>query len=206
MRFLTPLLFVLCTAMTVPATAQSTAPAAANPYEASVGVSDQSTASRDRGLREALAQVVVRVSGPSAPSTAAGLIARAPQYVSRYGFQRDPAGALQLVAAFDRSALDTQLRALGLPVWGYAAAPPEDLRLRISGVRDARGYSRALTALRAVPGVQNLNVEAFETDHIDLLVRAEGGRGRIVPALLASRQFAEIATGGAAFTQLQLLQ
>ena len=205
MRVLKPLLFVLLAFLATPLLAQvAPPPEAGNPYEGRVSVTDQGATSRDQGLREALAQVVSRVSGTGAPATAAGVIARAPQFVTRYGFARDPAGALQLVAAFDKPALDAQLRGLGLAIFGYAAAPAEDLRLRVSGIRDARGYARMMSAVRAVPGVQTLNVESSEADSVDLLIRAEGGRGRIVPALLASRQFADV-SASSALPQLQFL-
>lgn len=205
MRVLNPLLLVFLCLLAPPLPAQVAPPAeTVNPYEGRVSVADQSATSRDQGLREALAQVIGRVSGAGAPATAAGVVARAPQFVTRYGFARDPAGALQLVAAFDKPALDAQLRGLGLAIFGYAAAPAEDLRLRVSGIRDAHGYARMMNAVRAVPGVQTLNVEASEADTIDLLIRAEGGRGRIVPALLASRQFADV-SASPALPQLQFL-
>lgn len=190
MRALLTFVLVLLCAAALPARAQAPAPGE-NPYEGRVGVPDQSTTSRDQGLREALGQVVGRVSGPDAPATAAGIIARAPQLVSRYGFQRNADNQLELVAAFDRPALDQQLRSLGLPVWGYTAAPAEDVVLLISGLRDAQSFSRAMNAVRAVPGVRGVAVAGAEADRLSLTVRAEGGAGRVGPALLASRQFVQ---------------
>ena len=190
MRTLLTVVIVLLGAAALPTHAQAPA-AGENPYEGRVGVADQSAASRDQALREALGQVVARVSGPSAPASAAGIIARAPQLVSRYGFQRGADDQLELVAAFDRPALDQQLRSLGLPVWGYTAAPAEDVVLLISGLRDAQGYSRAMSAVRAVPGVRAVAVASAEADRLHLTVRAEGGASRVGPALLASRQFVQ---------------
>src|SRR5690606_16890659 len=95
------------------------------------------------------------------------------------------------VAAFDRPALDQQLRSLGLPVWGYTAAPAEDVLLLISGLRDAQGFARAMNAVRAVPGVRSVAVASAEADRLSLTVRAEGGASRVGPALLASRQFVQ---------------
>src|SRR3546814_5869832 len=65
-----------------------------------------------------LAQVIERVSGPGSSANAGAVLVRAPQLVQRYGFDQDDGGALQLVASFDRNAVDSQLRAAGLPVWG----------------------------------------------------------------------------------------
>lgn len=192
---LAPLLLVLGLFLAVPAIAQTavSTDVAVNPYEGRVNVADQSNASRDAGLREALAQVVTRVSGAGAPATAAGLIARATQYVQTYGFVRDASGGLQLVARFDNRALDQQLRALGLPVWGYAAAPSADLALRIANVRGGVQYARVMAALRAVPGVQAVVVTAAQQDLLDLVIRAEGGEARVLQVLRGTRQFVDLA-------------
>lgn len=203
MRALLVSVFVLLAAATGSATAQQAETTASeNPYEARVSVADQSPASRDQGLREALAQVVARVSGPGAAANAAGIVARAPQLVSRYGFERGSEGQLELVAAFDRAALDQQLRGLGLAVWGYTAAPAEDVRLTVSGVRDAGAYVRALNAVRAGAGVRSVAVEAASTDRLQLLVRAEGGASRLMPQLLASHRFSSEATAEAPVLRL----
>jgi hypothetical protein len=74
MRLLIAVIFIVLALPAGPAAAQSDA--AANPYEGRAPVADQSSASRDGGLRNALAQVVERVSGPGSatatrPATAA---------------------------------------------------------------------------------------------------------------------------------------
>ncbi|WP_028081869.1 DUF2066 domain-containing protein [Solimonas soli] len=158
-----------------------------NPYEGRVGVADQSAASRDQGLREALAQVVGRVSGVDALGSAAPVLGRAAQYVQQYGFTQEPGGALQLVARFDKTAVDAQLRALGLPVWGYASAPAEELKLSVSGLRGSADYARVLSTLRAVPGVKAVAVQGAEADRLQLGVRAEGGSARLAAALAGGR-------------------
>lgn len=156
---------------------------AGDPYEGRVAVADQSPASRDRGLREALAQVVERVSGPGASAGAASVLARAGQLVQRYGFDSDESGALQLVASFDRNAVDGQLRGLGLPVWGYSAAPAEDTAVTVSGLARSEDYAKVMAALRAVPGVRRIAVQGAEADRLLLEVRAEGGAERLLAAL-----------------------
>ncbi|MGH8444722.1 MAG: DUF2066 domain-containing protein, partial [Solimonas sp.] len=152
MRHLPAVLFAVFASLTAaPLAAQTDAPDA---YEGRAAVGDQSNASREQGLREALAQVVARVSGPGSAASAGPVIARASQFVQRYGFVQDAGGPLQLVASFDKTAVDGQLRALGLPVWGYGSAPAEEVAVSVSGLRGGEDYARVLAALRAVPGVK----------------------------------------------------
>lgn len=193
---------------TLPAAAQTASQdAASNPYEGRVEVSDQSATSRDQGLREALAQVVGRVSGAGALGSAAPMLGRAAQYVQQYGYTREPGGPLQLVARFDRNAVDGQLRALGLPVWGYTAAPAETLQLVVSGLRGSADYAKVLGTLRAVPGVKSVAVQGAEGDRLQLGVRAEGGNARLQSALASNRVLiADNSAGTTGALQLRLVR
>lgn len=173
----------LATAQTLPAD-----PPPPDPYTAQVTVPDPSGAARDRGLREALGQVVARVGGETAPARAASLIERAPQLVQRYGYETLPGQPPQLVASFDGAAVEKQLRALGIPVWGVSAAAVEDLRLDLSNVRSAADYARALKLLRSLPGVRQVGVIAAVQDRLQLRLRAEGGAARLSGALYANGQ------------------
>src|SRR3546814_14661314 len=137
MRLLIASFFTFFVLSALPAAAQ-TSPTA-NAYEGRAPVSDQSTAARDGGLRQALAQVIERVSGPGSSANAGAVLVRAPQLVQRYGFDQDDGGALQLVASFDRNAVDSQLRAAGLPVWGVSSAPPKNAARVVSGLRRKLG-------------------------------------------------------------------
>jgi hypothetical protein len=178
-------LAALCASLlAVPVAAQNDA---GDAYEGRAAVADQSAASRDPALREALAQVIARVSGPGATASAGPVIARAGQYVQRYGYSQDPGGALQLLASFDKAAIDSQLRALGLPVWGYSSAPAEDLTLSVAGLRSSADYARVITALRAAPGVKSVAVQGADADRLQLAVRAEGGAARLGSALAGGR-------------------
>ncbi|WP_028008952.1 DUF2066 domain-containing protein [Solimonas flava] len=184
-RLLLPTL-LLAAALAAPVAAQ-TGPAA-DPYEGRATVADQSAASRDRGLRSALAEVVDRVSGPgSASGAAAPLLARAGQFVQRYAYVTDAGAGLQLVARFDQNAVDGQLRALGLPVWGYSAAPAEDLAVSVGGVRSASDYARVLATLRAASGVRSVAVRGADADRLQLAVRADGGAARLAGTLAGQR-------------------
>lgn len=186
-RLLLPTLLLAVATLAAPVSAQTGA--GADPYEGRATVADQSAASRDRGLRSALAEVVDRVSGPGAASgTAAPLLARAGQFVQRYAYVTDAdAGGLQLVARFDQSAVDGQLRALGLPVWGYSAAPAEDIAVSVGGVRSASDYARVLTTLRAASGVRSVAVRGTDADRLQLAVRADGGAARLAGTLAGQR-------------------
>lgn len=88
-------------------------------YEAAVPVADQNTRLRDPALREALGIVMVRVTGQRDFSSGPGgpLLDRTNTFLQGYGYESVPNG-LQLRARFDARAVDRELRALGLPVWG----------------------------------------------------------------------------------------
>lgn len=172
-------------------------PAALQAYEARVPVADQSAALREPALREALRDVVSRVSGDTALYQAAGLIDQAPQLVQRYGYEREPDGSIALVAAFDGRAVDSRLKALGLPVWGVYAAEVEEVQLQVSGIRSSEGYVQVMSTLRGLPGVRDIKTVRASGDQLELRVRAEGGAGRLSGALLAAGTLVQDPSGAA---------
>ena len=88
-------------------------------YEARVPVADQSAALRDQALQQALAAVLVRVTGSRSLPGAEPLLARAATLVQGYGYETGtPGQGLLLKAQFDARAVDALLRQQGLPVWG----------------------------------------------------------------------------------------
>lgn len=105
----------------------------ANLYTANVPVSSQSNQARNTALHDALAQVIVKVTGsraaPDDPQVAS-IVGNAQHYLQAYRYERhvpradEPvfgAGAaptLDLWAQFDSRALDAALRAAGQPLWG----------------------------------------------------------------------------------------
>jgi hypothetical protein len=187
MRYLIAVIFTVLALSAVPAAAQGDA--TANPYEGRAPVADQNAASRAGGLRNALAQVVERVSGPGSSARAAAVIANAANLVQRYGYETGDGGALQLVASFDRNAVDRQLRGAGLPVWGVSAAPAQSTDLVVSGVRSSADYAHTLNALRAVAGVRRVAVLGADGDRLSLAVDAEGGAARLAGMLGNGPQF-----------------
>lgn len=173
------------------------APAAVQAYEARVPVADQSAPVRESALREALRSVVARVSGDTALYQAAGLIDQAPQLVQRYGYEREPDGSLALVAGFDGRAVDSRLKALGLPVWGVYAAEVEEVQVQVSGIHGAEGYVQVMSTLRGLPGVRDIKTVRASGDQLELRVRAEGGAGRLSGALLAAGTLVQDPSGAA---------
>src|SRR3546814_17788890 len=82
-----------------------------------------------------------------------------------------------------RNAVDSQLRAAGLPFWGISPAPAQNADLVVSGLRSSADYARALSTLRAVPGVRKIVVLGAEADQLSLSVDTEGGAARRVSAI-----------------------
>jgi hypothetical protein len=151
-----------------------------------VPVADQSAAARDPALREALLQVVTRISGEAAAYSAQALLDEAPRLVQHYGYRRDADNLLQLVAGFDGRAVEQRLKAQGLPVWGVYAAEAEDVLMQISGLDGSGAYVQLLALLRGLPGVQEVRPQRASGDVLELRVRAEGGAGRLGGALMSA--------------------
>jgi hypothetical protein len=97
-------------------------------YEAEVPVAGQDQRDRERALRAALLEVVVRVSGQRRV-TPTGVLSSALQspsrYVQEYGYGALPrpggppvSGGQRLWARFNPSAVNELVRQAGLPVWG----------------------------------------------------------------------------------------
>lgn len=131
-RLLILLFAVLCLPSTVGvALAQS---ASASLYTGEVPVVDQSDEQRSIALRNALAQVVVKLTGDrdaASNEAVAKLVESAERYVQQYTYRQEVATVdgqtllrLSLVASFDRAALDRVLRDRGLRIWTPAARAP----------------------------------------------------------------------------------
>lgn len=90
-----------------------------NPYQVLTPISDASEAARLSGLRVALGTVLVRLTGDSRADTLAEtqpILNRAPTLAQGYGFEKQN-GLLMLRAVFDAAAVESAVRATGLPVW-----------------------------------------------------------------------------------------
>lgn len=100
------------------------ASAQSNPYMGEVPVTDQSDGQRAEGLKNALAQVVMKLTGDTgvlANSDVAKAVGDADRYVQQYSYRQSAVTEngqspvkLSLVAQFDRAAVDRLLRDYGL--------------------------------------------------------------------------------------------
>lgn len=99
-------------------------------YSATVPVADRSEAARGAAVRQALGEVLTRLSGDPAVLRQAGsaaLLSKANRYLQQYQYEGDEmagvSGALALRAGFDGSALEADMRQQGLPLWGRTRPP-----------------------------------------------------------------------------------
>lgn len=163
-------------------------------YTVSVNVADQSNAAREPALRNAVREIVERVSGSSMAGNAraAPLLGRAASLVKQYSYTTGDKDETQLVVTFDPSALDTELRNLGLPVWGATPGADSEINLRIGGVRTPQAYARALSTLRAQAGVKNLNVRAVGDGALHLQAHVAGNVEKLAVALERSKAFKRV--------------
>ncbi|PTU32876.1 DUF2066 domain-containing protein [Stenotrophobium rhamnosiphilum] len=156
----------------------------ADDYISSAVVTDQSPASRDKGLRDSLSIVLTRVGGAKATGAkVALLLARADAFVQQFDYNNNDKGELLIIATFDQPAVDAALKSLGFAVWGINTSPVDDVALSISGITNPRAYARALNYLRALPGMKNVSVLVLAGDVVYLRLRSEGGAARLTGAL-----------------------
>jgi uncharacterized protein len=155
-------------------------------YEGRASAEDQTPATRERALREALAQVLARVSGNAAVAAdgrTAPILARAESLLRSVAYQPGEPGKLTLVANFDPAGVEAALKEARLPVWGVIAGDIESVDLRVHGVATVAAYARLLAALQELPMVRALAVTESEGGSLLLRLEVEGGAGRLAGAL-----------------------
>ncbi|HEY1075414.1 MAG TPA: DUF2066 domain-containing protein [Fontimonas sp.] len=177
--------------------AQAQLAGTAQAYEARIPVADESDAARGPALRLALSEVVARVSGPAAPMQASSLLDQASALVQRFGYQKEVDNSLVLVAAFDGTAVERRLKAMGLPVWGVYAASVEEVQMQVSGIRSGADYLQLMTTLQGLPNVRGVDAVRAAGDLVELRVRAEGGAGRLSGALMSNGRLVRDTAAGA---------
>jgi hypothetical protein len=163
-------------------------------WSATVSVTDQGDAERERGFQAGLGQIVVRLTGQRSVLTdpgVAALVARAPQLVAGYDYKQSPipgsaSGAppnFLLQVSFAPAAVDAAVRQLHLPLW--PAQRPQ--LLLVAGGSEAEGaaileVARQVLAERGVPVLEPLGDlqdrqilggarAGFATDRIAALAR-----------------------------------
>lgn len=150
-----------------------------NPFAAVVSVPDDSDRSRDKGLRDALIEVLKRVAGRSDVAFS-GILSRASVLVQTYGFQKDPATqAVTFRAAFDAAGVQDALREEGLPVFGVDADIIEAWVVEVHGVTGSAEYARLLGYFGGLRGVRRVDVDEVRQDALRLRLTVEGGVERI---------------------------
>lgn len=156
----------------------------ADDYVASAPVPDQTPASRDKGLREALSTVLGRAGGPQATAARIAPILLKPDLlVQQFDFGSNDKGEMQIIVTFNQAAVDAALKAQGLAVWGVNAGPVDEVAVSVSGITTPRSYARVLNYLRAQPGMKSVWVAVFAENTLHLRIRNEGGAARLVGAL-----------------------
>lgn len=164
-------------------------------YDAEVPVSSQDLRERERALRAALLQVVVRVSGQRRV-TPAGVLSAALQNPSRYVQEFRYAGATEggdargrgagqrLWVRFNPASTNELLRQAGLPVWGRAR-PTVIVWLAL---REAQG-SRLVSAGEPAAVVASLRARAAARGvPLALPTLDEAGQARLLAADIAAER------------------
>lgn len=155
--------FLLC--LLAPWVAAGVAPAF---YSAQVAIADQGEEARMAGFREALAQVLVKLSGQSSAAQdprLAPLLDAAADWVAQYRYQAPDAESEEeatrpveyLMVEFAAGALDAELRRLGVARWPVAR-PPLLVWLDLPEPQRSRVGNRVATLLqdRGVRGLEPL--------------------------------------------------
>ena len=163
-------------------------------YTVSVSVADQSDAAREPALRNAVREIVERVSGSSLSTNpkALPLLGRANALVKQYSYAHGDKDKTQLVVVFEPSAVDAELRNLGLTVWGTAADTVIEISFKVSGVRSPQAYAKIISSLRAQPGVRGLSVRELGDNVLLLQARVEGSIDKLATALVRGKAFRRV--------------
>ena len=165
-------------------------------YTGQAPVNSQTDADRADALKSALAQVVVKLTGNNAVLArpeVANAVANAGHYVQQYQYTQEvatdagqPQLRLNLVAQFDRDAVDRLLSGLGLGHAGGDAAPaavdlqPQSYRVWVSGVGSAEDYARAVGALSRNELVRSVQAEQAHGDGVELQLEVVGPLPRLL--------------------------
>jgi hypothetical protein len=119
-------------------------------YEAEVPIAGEDPDSRNQAIAEALALVLVKLTGRDPAPGTGDLATQASRFVQQFRYRRDAddSGETQtrLWVRFDKSGLDRALRERGLPLWG-SSRPAILLWLAAEGAR-----GRALVAADSALG------------------------------------------------------
>lgn len=155
-------------------------------YEGRAPLPEAGQAQRDKALRDALSQVLIRVSGAAGAAQSGRIepiLVRAGSLLRSIRYETDEAGQNLLVASFNPAAVEGALKQAGLPVWGVFAGQLEEVLLVVSGVDNPRAYAKVMTTLQSLPMVKSLAVTQSAASLLNLYLQVEGGAGRLGGAL-----------------------
>ncbi|MGA9335745.1 MAG: DUF2066 domain-containing protein [Rudaea sp.] len=199
-------IFLRCFALCLCVLAWFPAGRAADLYSATVPVASQSDTDRADALKTALAQVVVGLTGGDnavlARPEVSQAIGDAVKYVQQFQYTSDvvtnggqPQVHLNLVAQFDRNAVDKLLADLGLSQAGggqtqtaQAAVDikPQVYRVWIGGIKSALDYATAVGALTGNNLVRSVMAEQARGDGVELQIEVTGQLQRLLDSLPGS--------------------
>ncbi|MEP6484348.1 MAG: DUF2066 domain-containing protein [Rudaea sp.] len=169
---------------------------AAGLYSGQVPVNSQAEGERAEALKNALAQVIVKVSGDSAILTRpeiAKAVAGAGRYVQQYQYTQEivndggqPHARLSLVAQFDRDAVDQLVG--GAAKGGDASSAavdtkPQSFRVWVNGVTSADAYARLVGTLTRNELVRGVQAEQARGDGVELKIDTVGPLQRVLDSL-----------------------
>jgi hypothetical protein len=176
-------------------------------YEAEVPVPDQLAEHREPAVQSAMRVVLIKITGDRfAPERTSlqPVVEKADNYIQQYRYIEVPAGAaaggdkeqeLHLHVSFDEPTLNSELRSLGIPVWGkerpstlvWLAVQDQNGR-RLVGMEDKPDYIRELDHRAAMRGVVLIFPLMDIEDTSNLKVSDIWG-GFSQPVLEASRRY-----------------
>ncbi|WP_291225647.1 DUF2066 domain-containing protein [Dokdonella sp.] len=182
--------------------------AAPETYTGIAPVNGQGEDERAAALKTALANVVIEQTADAtilSRADVASAVAQASRYVLQYGYERNSSGAapLQLVAQFDRGAVDAMLAQLGL----RAAAPTANAgtsqaRVWIGGLRNADDWLRVAGFLAHDPAVRDSRPLFAHDDGVLMQLTLAGGLAAFLDAV-SGKGMLEVEQGAAAGTDAE---
>ncbi|MBZ0222769.1 MAG: DUF2066 domain-containing protein [Dokdonella sp.] len=184
--------------------------AAPDGYTGIAPVNSQDEAERAAALKTALANVVIEQTADAtilSRADVASAVAQASRYVLQYGYERNSSGAapLQLVAQFDRGAVDAMLAQLGLRGAAPTAnASTSQAKVWIVGVRSAEDWLRVAGLLAHDPLVRDSRPLQADGDRVLMELSLAGGLDGFLDGIAAKGMLAvERGTGAEATLTLK---
>lgn len=149
-------------------------------YQSEVEVSSRSAAARNQGMRQAMTEVLIKVSGTERIVENADLaqaLDSASRYVQQYQYfsasETDGTGGARLMLSvhFDQKGIDDLLRRHASSVFGGGSGT---MMLEVIGVESLKQYRRVVDYLSAMREVTGVLVDRVNVDTIRLSLQFQG--------------------------------